>query len=183
MTSKTRKASARKGASLIPIERIAASIYVIRDQKVMIDSDLALLYQVETRALVQAVKRNLDRFPVDFMFQLSKAEFEHWRSQIVISNPGALKGLRHRPYAFNEHGVAMLSSVLRGKRAVQANLAIVRTFVKLRQILATNEDLTREVAKHDRQIAILFDHVQRMLAPPPVKKNPMGYPTTRAAGS
>ena len=94
MTSKTRKASARKGASLIPIERIAASIYVIRDQKVMIDSDLALLYQVETRALVQAVKRNLDRFPVDFMFQLSKAEFEHWRSQIVISNPGALKGLR-----------------------------------------------------------------------------------------
>jgi hypothetical protein len=162
-------------SAIISIERIAASIYLIRGQKGMIDSDLALLYGVETRVLVQAVKRNIGRFPEDFMFQLSQEEFESWRSQIVISNPGAKKGLRHAPYAFTEHGVAMLSSVLRSKRAVEVNIAIVRTFIKLRQILATNEELARMVAKHDRQIAVLFENVQRMLAPAPVKKSRIGF--------
>lgn len=139
------------------------------------DSDLALLYGVETRVLVQAVKRNSTRFPAEFMFQLSHEEFDTWRSQIVISNPGAQKGLRHAPYAFTEHGVAMLSSVLRSKRAVDVNIAIVRTFIRLRQVLATNEELARKVAQHDRQIAVLFEHVQKMLAPAPVKKNPIGF--------
>ncbi|HEX4166644.1 MAG TPA: ORF6N domain-containing protein [Bryobacteraceae bacterium] len=100
-------------SEIISIERIAASIYLIRGPKVMIDSDLALMYWVETCVLVQAVKRNIARFPEDFMFRLSQEEFGSWRSQIVISNPGAKKGLGHAPYAFTEHGVAMLSSVLR----------------------------------------------------------------------
>jgi hypothetical protein len=108
------------------MERIAASIHLIRGQKVMIDSDLAALYGVATRVLVQAVKRNIVRFPDDFMLQLSKEKLDSWRSQIVISNPGAKKGLRYAPYAFTEHGVAMLSSVLRSKKAVEANIAIVR---------------------------------------------------------
>ena len=162
-------------SEIIPVERIAASIYMIRRQKVMVDSDLALLYGVETRVLVQAFKRNIDRFPEDFMFQLSKDEFEDWRSQIVISNPEAKMGLRYAPYAFTEQGVAMLSSVLRSKRAVEVNIAIVRTFVKLRHILASNEDLARKVAQHDRQIAVLLEHVQKMLAPMPVKKHPIGF--------
>ena len=162
-------------AEIVPIERIAASIYLIRGQKVMIDSDLAALYGVETRVLVQAVKRNLGRFPDDFMFQLSDEESENWRSQIVISNPGAKMGLRYSPYAFTEHGVAMLSSVLRSPRALEVNIAIVRTFVKLRQMLATNEELARMVAKHDRQITVLFEHVQKMLAPPPTKKSRIGF--------
>ena len=163
-------------AEIVPIERIAASISVIRGQKVMIDSDLAVLYGVETRVLVQAVKRNPGRFPADFMFRLSTAEFKNWRSQIVISNSGAKMGLRYAPYAFTEHGVAMLSSVLRSPRAVDVNIAIVRTFVKLRQMLATHEELARTVVKHDRQITALFGHVQRMLAPPPTKKTRIGFP-------
>ena len=169
------KAKTTARSEIIPIERIAASIYVIRGQKVMVDSDLATLYGVETRVLVQAIKRNSARFPEDFMFQLSKEEFDDWRSQIVISNPGTKKGLRYAPYAFTEQGVAMLSSVLRTQRAVDVNIAIVRTFVKLRQILASNEDLARKVAQHDRQIAVLFDHVQKMLTPAPVKKKPIGF--------
>ena len=110
------------------------------------------------------------------MFQLSKQELENWRSQIVMSNPAAKMGLRRRPYAFTEHGVAMLSSVLRSKRAVQVNIAIVRTFIRLREVLATNEELARKVAQHDHQIAVLFDEVQKLLEPPePPKKRPIGF--------
>jgi len=142
----------------------------------MLDSDLAALYGVETRVLVQAVKRNRERFPDDFMFQFSDEELENWRSQIVISNPAAKMGLRRRPYAFTELGVAMLSSVLRGKTAIQVNVAIMRTFVKLREILATHKDLARKVAEHDQQIAALFSAVQKLLVPPdPPKKRPIGY--------
>ena len=146
----------------------------------MLDADLASLYGVETRVLVQAFRRNSSRFPEDFMFQLSKEEFEGWRSQIVISNPGAKKGLRYAPYAFTEHRVAMLSSVLRSKRAVEINIAIVRTFMKLREILATNEEIARKVSQHDRQIAVLFEHIQKMLAPAPGKKNPIGFVAPKA---
>jgi hypothetical protein len=117
----------RKPQSVIPVERIASAIYLIRGQKVMLDRDLADLYGVETRTLIQAVKRNIERFPDDFMFQLTKEELENWRSQIVISNPDAKMGLRRQPYAFTESGVAMLSSVLRSKRAVQVNIMIMRT--------------------------------------------------------
>jgi len=139
----------------------------------MFDADLAALYGVETRALVQAVKRNAERFPQDFMFQLTDKEAEHLRSQCVTSSWG---GRRYNPYAFTEHGVAMLSSVLRSTRAVEVNITIVRTFVRLRRILATNEDLARKVAQHDRQIAVLFDQVKHLLEPPPApKKPPIGF--------
>jgi hypothetical protein len=162
-----------KAKSLIRVERVAAQMYVIRGQTVMFDADLAALYGVETRALVQAVKRNAARFPQDFLFQLTEKEAEHLRSQFVTSSWG---GRRYNPYAFTEHGVAMLSSVLRSKRAVEVNITIVRTFVRLRRILATNEDLARKVAQHDRQIAVLFDQVKHLLEPPPApKKPPIGF--------
>ena len=158
---------------VIPAERIASRIYLIRGEKVMLDSDLAALYGVPTKLLNQAVRRNRDRFPADFIFQLNSEEFTNLRSQIVTSSWG---GRRQPPYAFTEHGVAMLSSVLRSKRAVQVNIAIIRTFVRIRQILASNRELARKVQEHDRQIATLFDAVEKLLSPPPPpKKNPIGY--------
>src|ERR1700691_1983397 len=120
---------------------IERRICVIRGQKVMLDSDLAEIYQVPTKALNQAVKRNPDRFPADFMFQLSRDEFENWRSQIATSNPGARMGIRRPPYAFTEHGVAMLSSVLNSARAIRMSILIVRAFVKLRGLPTANKDL------------------------------------------
>lgn len=157
----------------IPIERIARCVYLIRGQKVMFDQDLAELYAVETGALVRAVKRNWDRFPDNFAFQLSSEEFENLRCQFGISNQWG--GRRYPPFVFTEHGVAMLSSVLRSKRAVQVNIAIIQTFIRLREILATNEDLAHKVSQHDRQIALLFNHVDKLLAPPKSKKHPIGY--------
>jgi hypothetical protein len=123
----------------------ARRIYVMRGRKVMVDADLAELYQVSTKALNQAVKRNLSRFPEDFMFRLNDVELEVWRSQIVTSNSAAKMGLRRAPYAFTEHGVAMLSSVLNSKRAVQMNIFIIRVFMKLREVLATHKNLARKV--------------------------------------
>jgi len=162
-----------KTQSIIPIERIAAHIYVIRGENVMLDSDLAELYGVETGHLVRAMKRNEDRFPADFSFQLTKEEFEDLKCQIGISSWG---GRRYAPWAFTEHGVAMLSAVLRSKQATQVSLAIVRTFVRLRQMLAANEELARKVAQHDQEIAILFDHVRALLEPPePKAKKPIGF--------
>ena len=163
-----------RGQNIVPVERIAAHIYVIRGESVMLDSDLAKLYRVETRTLIQAVKRNLQRFPDDFMFQLTDEEAASLRSQSVISKTGR-GGRRYAPYAFTEQGVAMLSSVLKTARAADVNVTIMRTFVRIRRILATNEELARKVAQHDRQIAVLFEHVQKMLAPAPVKKNPIGF--------
>ena len=153
-----------KGTSIIPIEQIASRIYLIRGEKVMLDADLAELYGVSTGALNQAVTRNTERFPKDFMFTLNQPEFESLISQIVISKSRG--GRRKPPRAFTEQGVAMLSTVLRSKRAVQVNIVIMRTFVKLRQMLATNEELARNVAKHDREITALFEHVKKLLAPP-----------------
>jgi len=157
---------------IIPAERIAASIYLIRGQKVMIDSDLATLYNVTTGNLNLAVRRNLKRFPSDFMFQLSQEEFANLKLQIARSSWG---GRRHPPYAFTEHGVAMLSSVLGSERAVEVNISIIRAFVELRNVLATNAELSQMVAKHDRQITILFDSVQKLLAPAPAKKTRIGF--------
>lgn len=130
---------------LIPIERIQKSIYLIREQKVMLDRDLSELYGVETRVLVQAVKRNFTRFPEDFMFQFTKEELQDWRSQFVMSNPAAKMGLRRRPYAFTEQGVAMLPSVLNSERAVQVNILIIRAFVQMRQLLASQKGLMQKV--------------------------------------
>lgn len=159
---------------IVTPDEIQALVRMVRGQRVLLDSDLARLYGVTTSALNQAVQRNADRFPEDFLFQLTKEESESLRSQIVISSERR-GGRRYDPYAFTEQGVAMLSSVLRSPRAVEVNIAIMRTFVKLRQILATNEELARMVAKHDRQITLLFEHVQKMLAPAPSKKSRIGF--------
>ena len=164
-----------KELTTIPVEIIERKIYLIREQKVMLDRDLAELYGVETRALVQAVHRNSDRFPDDFMFQLSAAELKNWRSQIVMSNPGAKMGLRRPPYAFTELGVAMLSSVLTSKRAVQMNILIMRAFVRLREILAAHKDLARAVEDIGRrqneqgeQITAIIETINQLLLPEPV---------------
>jgi ORF6N domain len=164
-----------KGGALIPAERIERAILLIRGQKVMLDRDLAVLYGVPTKALNQAVGRNQSRFPDDFMFQLSAEELSNWRSQIVTSNSAAKMSIRRRPYVFTEQGVAMLSSVLRSDRAADVNLAVIRTFVKLREVLATHKDLARKVEQHDHQIAILFDRLQKLLAPPNSPKHPIGH--------
>lgn len=157
----------------IPVERIAGCVYLIRGQKVMLDRDLAALYGVKAIALRQQVKRNADRFPKDFMFQITNDETNSLLSQNVIPSRRSLGGAL--PYAFTQEGIAMLSTVLRSKQAVQVNIAIMRTFVRLREMLATNADLSRKVAQHDRQIAILFDHVGKLLAPPKSKKHPIGF--------
>lgn len=166
----------KRPTSLVPVERIEKSILLIRGEKVMLDFDLADLYGVETRVLVQAVKRNVDRFPRDFLFQLTKEELEDWRSQIVISKPSAQMGLRRRPYAFTEHGVAMLSSVLRSKRAVQVNIEVVRAFVRLRKLLASHEALAGKLAemekKYDAQFRVVFDAIRQLMSPPEPKKRP-----------
>jgi len=164
----------RKAASLVPVERIERSILLIRGRKVLLDRDLAELYGVETRVLVQAVKRNQERFPEDFMFQLSAEELGHWRSHFVISNSGAKMGLRRRPYAFTEQGVAMLSSVLRSPRAVQVNIEIMRAFVRLRQLVASHDQLAGKLAalerKYDQQFKVVFDAIRELMTPPEAKR-------------
>jgi hypothetical protein len=164
--------------SLMPSERIERSILLIRGQKVMLDSDLASLYGVETRALVQAVQRNLDRFPDDFMFQLTRDEFDDLRSQTVTSSPG-WGGRRYPPYAFTEQGVAMLSSVLRSKRAVQVNVEIMRAFVRLRRLLAEHAELARKLdaleKKYDAQFKVVFDAIRELMTPPPPERRRIGF--------
>ena len=162
----------------IPVERIENTIYLIRGEKVILDRDLAELYGVETKALKQAVRRNIERFPDDFMFELSKAELENWRSQFVTSNAD-LMGLRYSPMAFTEQGVAMLSSVLRSKRAVQVNVEIMRTFVRLRQMLSSNAELAQKLnaleKKYDSQFKIVFDAIKKLMLPPPSSKSEIGF--------
>ena len=160
---------------IVPAERIASRIYVIRETKVMIDADLAALYGVPTKQLNQAVRRNPRRFPEDFMFQLVPEEDDALRSQIVTAN-GRRGGRRNMPYAFTEQGVAMLSSVLKSDRASDVNVAIMRTFVRLRQTLASNEELARRIDQHDREITVLFESVQSLVAPAPAAgKRQIGF--------
>ena len=145
------KASLQQAStSIVPGEFIERKIDLIRGRKLMVDADLAQLYQVETRVLLQAVKRNIDRFPDDFMFQLNSEEAESLRSQIVISNPGR-GGRRYLPYVFTKHGIAMLSSVLSSARAIQMNILIIRAFITLRELLATHTDLARKIEDFDRK--------------------------------
>lgn len=157
---------------------IAAKIYVIRGMKVMIDRDLAALYEVETRVLKQAVKRNIMRFPEDFMFVLAKREFEEWRSQSVISNSDRM-GLRYAPMAFTEQGVAMLSSVLNSERAIQVNIQIMRTFSKLRKMLADHADLKRKIEdmekKYDEHFRIVFEALKKLLIEEEKPKRKIGF--------
>lgn len=144
----------------------------------MLDRDLAELYGVKTKALKQAVRRNVDRFPSDFMYVLDKTEFEAWRSQFVTSNADQ-KGLRYAPMAFTEQGVAMLSSVLRSKRAIAVNVQIMRTFVRLRQMLATNTELARKLEelerKYDAQFKVVFDAIRQLMTPSPPKTKTIGF--------
>jgi hypothetical protein len=156
-------------AKAVRVEHVAARIHVIRGESVMLDADLSELYGVRTKNLNLAVRRNLRRFPSDFMFQLSPDESASLRLQIATSN-SQRGGRRYAPYAFSEQGIAMLSSVLRGARAADVNVAIMRTFVKVRRILATNGDLARRIAQHDLEIATLFTQVQKLLTPEPRKK-------------
>jgi hypothetical protein len=159
---------------IIPSELIASKIYVVRRVKVMLDRDLAELYGVETKALKQAVKRNIKRFPDDFMFILSKEEFVNWRSQFVTSKSDKM-GLRYAPMAFTEQGIAMLSSVLNSERAIVVNIQIMRTFMRLRQILSTHSDLARKLAElekklterlnvHERAIVHVLGEVRKLMA-------------------
>jgi len=146
----------------------------------MLDADLAVLYRVDTSALTRAVRRNLDRFPPDFMFQLTKGEFENLRCQIGISSQWG--GRRFPPYAFSEQGVAMLSSVLRSTRAVTVNIEIMRAFVRLRRMLASHADLARQLAalenKYDAQFRVVFDAIRQLMAPPPEPpKKRIGFKT------
>jgi len=172
---------------VIPVERIDRAIHSIRRQNVMLDAELAALYEVETKVLLQAVKRNRDRFPEDFMFELTREEFDNLRSQIVTSSLWG--GRRYLPYAFTEQGVAMLSSVLKSSRAVQVNIEIMRAFVRFRQILSTHADLERKLAaleqKYDAHFKIVFDAIRKLMAPPEApKKGQIGFrsPPTTAAG-
>ncbi len=189
-------------ANLIPTSRIERKIFLLRGEKVMLDRDLAELYGVETKVLNQAVKRNLERFPDDFMFQVSKeAAAQILRSQSVTlkdetsgkrsKKTGILRSqsvtLRHgehmkyRPYAFTEQGVAMLSGVLNSPRAIQTNLAIMRTFVQLRQLLATHADLSRKLAaiegKYDQQFRVVFDAIRELMSEKKSPKREIGFHT------
>lgn len=177
--------------SLVHGEQIEQAILLVRGQKVMLDADLAKLYGVETKTLVQAMKRNIERFPPDFMFQLTTGEFADVRSQSGTSSlrsqtvTSSWGGRRYRPYAFTEQGVAMLSSVLRSKRAVRVNLEIMRAFVRLRQVLATHETLARKLAeleakveRHDEQFVAVIQAIRELMEPPPdPPRKRIGYET------
>jgi hypothetical protein len=196
-------------ALILKPENLARFVFFIRGEKVMLDADLATLYGVEARALNQAVARNRKRFPDDFMFQLTPGEYGSLRSQTVIAKKGGTTddlsqsvmsshrrgderlrsqivtskkgrgGRRYRPYAFTEQGVAMLSSVLRSSRAVEVNIAIMRTFVQLRRLMESNRDLARKIEalekKYDEQFAVVFDAIKELIAPPEPPKKRIGF--------
>lgn len=163
---------------LISIERVEKIIHFIRGEKVMLDRDLALLYGVETKMLNRAVKRNLRRFPVDFMFQLTENEADGLRCQIGTSNKGR-GGRRYLPYVFTEQGVAMLSTVLNSERAISVNIEIIRAFVKLRQLLASNTGLAHRLdeleSKYDKQFKIVFDAIRQLMTTPDRGRRKIGF--------
>jgi len=165
--------------NLVLAEKIESRIVIIRGERMMMDQDLAELYNVSTGRLNEQVKRNIRRFPGDFMIQLTRKEFENLKSQFAISSWG---GTRKLPYAFTEQGVAMLSSVLHSERAIQVNIAIIRAFVKLRQILSRNKELARKikqlegkVKKHDEEIHAIFEVIHQLMTPPEKPKRRIGF--------
>ena len=175
-----------KDNQIIPVEVIENKILLMRGQKVLLDRDLANLYGVETFNLNKAVKRNLSRFPEDFMFQLTKEEFKNLIFQFGTSSlpngKASWGGTRKMPYVFTEQGVAMLSSVLRSERAVQVNILIMRAFVKIREILSTHKELAQKLKElelkietHDEQITAIFEAINQLLAPPQAPKKKMGF--------
>ena len=183
-----------QATTFLPTERIASRILAQREQRVMLDADLAELYGVETRVLIQAIKRNALRFPADFMFQLSAEEFANLRSQFVISSSGTgYGGRRYAPYAFTEQGVAMLSTVLNSERAVVINIEIMRTFVKVRTLARTQQDLAKQLTElqdkteslamqHETlsrntkaQLREVFETLRELMTPPTPQKRPIGF--------
>src|SRR5207248_6705662 len=164
---------------IIPVQRIAQAIFVLRGQKVILSQDLAALYGVTVAALTQAMKRNTKRFPKDFVFQITAKELRNLKSQVVISSWG---GRRYLPYAFTEQGVAMLSSVLNSERAVKVKIAIMRAFVKLREALETNRELARKfselekrIGKHDQDITAIIEAIRQLMAPPKTPRREIGF--------
>ncbi len=181
--------------SALAVEALASRIQLIRGQRVMLDTDLAALYGVETRVLVQAVKRNLTRFPEDFMFQLSAEEFTNLRSQTVISS-SSHGGRRTAPYAFTEHGALMAATILNSARAIEVSVYVVRAFVQVRDLLASNKELAqrfadlerrleRKLSTHDQAIAGILDAIRQLMTPPDPPKRPIGFihPAQKKSGS
>jgi hypothetical protein len=173
------------GSAHVPANEIHRAILFIRGRRVMFDSDLAALYGVPTKALVQAVRRNLSRFPEDFMFRLTHSEAANLRSQFVTSSlDRGWGGRRHTPYAFTEQGVAMLSSVLRSRRAIEANIAIMRTFVRLRQMLLSNEVLARKLEalekKYDANFKVIFDAIRELMSLRATHRTAIGFQPRQA---
>jgi len=176
---KSKKKSAVAHSFTVPPHILERRIYLIRGHKVILDRDLAELYGVPTKRLNEQVTRNINRFPGDFMFQLGDDEAEVLRSQIATSKEGR-GGRRYLPRVFTEHGVAMLSSILRSERAAQVNIAIMRAFVRLRQLLATHEELARKLDAmehtYDAQFKVVFDVIRKLMEPPPEEpKRPIGF--------
>ncbi len=174
----------KRADSLLPVERITSKIYLLRGEKVLIDSDLAELYGVEARKLNQAVKRNIERFPNDFMFQLTREEYNSLRSQFVTLKRG--QHSKYLPYAFTEQGVAMLSSVLNSGRAVQVNIAIMRAFVQMRKFLQSNDALAKKLngleketkkkfAKQQEQIKFIFEAIKELMMEKEKPKRKIGF--------
>ena len=166
-------------SAIAPIERIEHAIYLIRGQRVMVDRDLAALYGVSTKALKQTVRRNAKRFPDDFMFELTPDEFQRLRSQIVTSKPERRGGTQYAPMTFTEQGVAMLSGLLNSDRAIEVNILIMRTFVKLRRMLETHAALARKLTemeqRYDQQFRAVFEALNELLSPPGPPRKPIGF--------
>ncbi len=165
----------------IPDEIIISKIYLVRGKKVMIDRDLAELYGVETKRLKEAVKRNIRRFPEDFMFEMTKDEFEIWRTQFATSKSD-MKGLRYAPYCFSEQGVTMLSCILNSDRAIEVNINIIRVFTRIKEMLLTHKDillkleqLERQVVQNNEDIQLIFEALKQLLNQPVPERKPIGY--------
>ena len=165
-------------AATIPIDTLERRICILRNQKVMLDQDLATLYEVTTGRLNEQVKRNIDRFPEDFAFQLTQEEFEILMSQSAISSSGH-GGRRKLPWAFTEHGILMLSSVLRSNRAVQVNITIMRAFVRMREVMASHKELAERIdnmeQEYDARFKAVLDALRALMKPEPSSKRPIGY--------
>jgi len=175
----------RSDIPMKPDETLSNKIYYIRNQKVMLDRDLATLYGIETKRLKEQVRRNIHRFPKDFMFQLTKSELDNWRSQFATSNKDIM-GLRVKPFVFTEHGILMLSSVLNSDRAIQVNIRIMRLFTQLRKILLTNHEILLKVErmekrmdKNDEKVKIIFDYLKKQFNQPIPQHSRIGFRTRK----
>jgi len=171
----------------IPDEVVMSKIYMVRDQKVMLDRDLAELYGVATKMLKQAVKRNMTRFPEDFMFEMNKEEFENWRSHFVTSREDR-QGLRYMSFCFTEQGVTILSCILKGERAIHVNIQIIRIYTRIREMLLAHKDVflrveqvEKQMMKHDEKIELLFTYLSKFIEKEETPRTPIGYRAKKEA--